>query len=36
MCAVSWVARSTEEGLAKAARADEVRVGTVVGSGTAF
>ena len=29
MRAVSWVARSTVEGLAKAARADQVLVGTV-------
>ena len=36
MRAVSWVARSTVEGLAKAARADQVRVGTIVGSGASL
>ena len=36
MCAVSWVARSTVAGLAKAARADQVRVGTIVGSGASL
>jgi hypothetical protein len=33
MRAASWVARSAVEGLAKAARAVEVGVGTVVGGG---
>ena len=33
MRAASWVARSTVEGLAKAARAPQVRVGAVVGCG---